>query len=307
LSSFFYSGGVTGTLRIGELARRTGVSPELLRAWELRYGLLSPERSSGGFRLYSEADEARVRRMQALLANGHSAAEAARQALGLPEAVDAAPPVPLVAALGDRLRAALDRFDGAEAHATLDQLFASLSMEAVLGSVVLPYLKELGERWVAGTASVAQEHFASHLLRGRLLGLARDWDLGAGRTVVLACLPGEEHDLGLIVFGVLLHRHGWRVIFLGADTPFSTLDGVIDELRPAVTVLTTVAADLFTQHNSEIRTAAGRSAIAVAGPIDASVAESAGVLLLPQDIVTAASRLSEGAWTSGDVRKEQAP
>ena len=53
-----------GYLRIGELARRTGVSPELLRAWEQRYGLLQPTRTAGGFRLYSTADEARVRRMQ---------------------------------------------------------------------------------------------------------------------------------------------------------------------------------------------------------------------------------------------------
>jgi MerR family transcriptional regulator, light-induced transcriptional regulator len=298
---------VTGTLRIGELARRTGVSPELLRAWELRYELLAPERSPGGFRLYSEADEARVRRMQSLLANGHSAAEAARQARGMAEPVDPGPPVPLVAALSERLRAALDRFDGAEAHAALDQLFASVSTEAVLGSVVLPYLKELGERWAAGTASVAQEHFASHLIRGRLLGLARDWDAGAGRTVVLACLPGEEHDLGLIVFGILLHRHGWRVIFLGADTPFPTLDDAMSNLRPAVTVLTTINAELFGRGREQIRAAARRAPIALAAPVDAAAAETAGVHLLPHDIVVASARLSDSAWSSGHTPKEQAP
>lgn len=286
---------MTGTLRIGELARRTGVSPELLRAWELRYALLSPERSSGGFRLYSEVDEARVRRMKSLLANGHSAAEAAQRARTVSEQTAETAPVPLVAALTDRLREALDRFDGAEAHAAMDQLFASLSVDAVLDQVVLPYLRELGERWAAGTASVAQEHFASHLLRGRLLGLAREWDAGTGRSVVLACLPGEEHDLGLIVFGVLLHRHGWRVIFLGADTPFSTLDGAIRELRPAVTVLTTLTADLFAQCSDEIRKAAHHSAIAVAAPIEPATADATGVHLLPRDIVLAASELSGAA------------
>ena len=69
-------------LRIGELSRRLGVSDHVLRAWESRYGLLQPVRSAGGFRLYSEADESRVRRMQAHLADGLSAAEAARAVLG---------------------------------------------------------------------------------------------------------------------------------------------------------------------------------------------------------------------------------
>src|SRR4249919_1572183 len=69
-------------LRIGELSRRLGVSDHVLRAWESRYGLLQPVRSAGGFRLYSEADALRVRRMQAHLAHGLSAAEAARAVLG---------------------------------------------------------------------------------------------------------------------------------------------------------------------------------------------------------------------------------
>ena len=71
-----------GYLRIGELARRTGTSPELLRAWEQRYGLLEPSRSSGGFRLYSDEDESRVLTVKRLIADGLSASEAARATLG---------------------------------------------------------------------------------------------------------------------------------------------------------------------------------------------------------------------------------
>jgi DNA-binding transcriptional MerR regulator len=298
---------VTVLLRIGELARRTGVSPELLRAWETRYDLLSPERSPGGFRLYSEVDEARVRRMQALIATGLSAAEAARQvrtSVEPPAANGSRQPTPLLAVLADRLRAALDRFDGSEAHAALDQLFASVSVETALTQVLLPYLRELGDRWATGAASVAQEHFASHLIRGRLLGLARDWDSGAGRSVVLACLPGEEHDLGLIVFGVLLHQHGWRIVFLGADTPFETLDGVIRDVRPAGTVVTTLSADLLARHTEEIRAAAGRSPLVLAAPIGADAAAALGAQVLPQDLVLAASQLSGHlSGLSGDARE----
>ena len=73
--------GGDGYLRIGELSRRTGVAPELLRAWERRYGLLRPARSEGGFRLYSDADEQRVQRMRQHLRQGLAAAEAARRSV----------------------------------------------------------------------------------------------------------------------------------------------------------------------------------------------------------------------------------
>src|SRR3954468_1217344 len=98
-----------GRLRIGEVARRSGVSPELLRAWERRYGLLRPHRSPGGFRLYSDADVARVRRMRELLAHGLSGAGGARRAVdGVEDAAAAAAPLAAAAELGR----ALDALDG---------------------------------------------------------------------------------------------------------------------------------------------------------------------------------------------------
>ncbi|HEX4747425.1 MAG TPA: MerR family transcriptional regulator, partial [Gaiellaceae bacterium] len=126
-----------GYLRIGELSRRTGVSPELLRAWERRYGLFEPDRSPGRFRLYSDADVARVEAMRRQLAHGLSAAEAARRVLASSaEAVDPAPPTPVLEEPARALREALVAFDEAGAQAALDRLVASLSLESFLGSVV---------------------------------------------------------------------------------------------------------------------------------------------------------------------------
>src|SRR5690242_14848728 len=110
-----------GSIRIGELSRRTGVTPELLRVWENRYGLLRPSRSAGGFRLYSAADEARIHLMTRLIADGLSAAEAARQAAVLGDEADAAIEAPIVDQLADQFRRALDEFDGAAAHAAFDR------------------------------------------------------------------------------------------------------------------------------------------------------------------------------------------
>jgi MerR family transcriptional regulator, light-induced transcriptional regulator len=221
-------------LRIGELARRTGVATELLRAWERRYGLFTPERTAGGYRLYSEDDVQRVRRMRELLGTGLSAAEAARQAGSEPAAP--AEVVPAAAAAAE-LRRALEQLDDAAAQAAFDRLLADYSTKAVLAGVVLPLLHELGAGWERGEISVAQEHFASNLLRGRLLGLARGWDRGSGRRAVLACPPGERHDLGLVIFGLSLRELGWRITFLGADTPPDTIVETVERLEPEALVL----------------------------------------------------------------------
>jgi DNA-binding transcriptional MerR regulator/methylmalonyl-CoA mutase cobalamin-binding subunit len=225
-------------LRIGELARRTGIATELLRAWERRYGLLTPERTAAGYRLYSDDDVRRVRHMRELLAAGLSAAEAARQAGSEPGPTGGAGRAEVAPASGStELRRALEHLDDADAHAAFDRLLADYSTAAVLSGVVLPLLRELGTGWERGEISVAQEHFASNLLRGRLLGLARGWDRGAGPRAVLACPPGERHDLGLVIFGLALRELGWRITFLGADTPADTIVESVQRLEPAALVL----------------------------------------------------------------------
>ena len=136
---------VQHSLRIGELSRRVGVSPELLRAWERRYGLLHPVRTKGGLRLYSAEDERRVRAMQAHIHGGLSAAEAARLASAGDGAASAAEQGDAIQRGVAELREALDAMDADAAHAVLDGLLAYFTLETVLSGVVLPYLRELGE------------------------------------------------------------------------------------------------------------------------------------------------------------------
>lgn len=281
-------------MQIGELARRTGVSPELLRAWEQRYGLLRPERSPGGFRLYSADDEERVRRTAALIAQGVSAAEAARLArtgpgASAPEQTE--PDGSLVAALAAELRGALDRFDTGGATDALDRLFGTVSVDYAITQVLIPYLHELGERWAAGTASVAQEHFASQLVRGRLLGVAAEWGVGNPESVVLACLPGEAHDLGLVMFGLLLVRRGWRVTFLGADTPMDTLAASVPVLRPSLVVLGTYDADRFRANREAVARLAAMTRVAMFGQLEPDEVTQVGAELLVNDIARAAENL----------------
>ena len=287
-------------LRIGELSRRLGVSDHALRAWESRYGLLQPVRSAGGFRLYSEADERRVRRMQSHLARGLSAAEAARAVLGEDSGAGTGPgraagphrAPPAVGELSGALRQALDAFDEPAAQAVLDRLVSDLSLTAVLRDVVLPYLTELGERWERGTASIAQEHFASNLIRGRLAGLARGWGNGHGPRALLACPPGELHDLALMVFGIVLSRNGWRIDYLGMNTPVEELARTVEVRRPDLVVLAATLPENLEPHANQLTALAQRAPLVLAGAgATPQIAGAVGARLLTGDPVTEAENI----------------
>lgn len=276
-------------LRIGELARRTGVAAELLRAWERRYGLLEPMRTPAGYRLYSTDDVRRVTRMRELLAGGLSAAEAARAVLAAP-VVPRTGPAPATATA--ELRASVERLDDAAVHAVFDRLLADFSLDGVLEGAVLPFLRDLGEGWARGEVSVAQEHFASNLVRGRLLGLARGWDRGGGPRAVLACPPGERHDLGLLCFGLALREHGWRITFLGADTPSDTLAETVSELAPEAVVVAVADPALLEPAIEQLRAIASPVWIAGAGASEETAAR-AGARMLAFSPVEAAARVAE--------------
>ncbi len=282
-------------LRIGALSRRVGVSPELLRAWEQRYGLLQPVRSAGGFRLYSTADEDRVRLMRRHLAAGVSAAQAARLALteAAPDGGEEAQPGEL-ARLSTELVAALDRLDEPGAHAALDRLLATFTLRTVLRDVVLPYLHELGERWEHGEASVAQEHFASNTLRGRLLGLARGWGEGAGPRAVLACAPGELHDLPLIIFGLALAGRGWTITYLGPNTPIATIQVTLADPKPRLVVISAMTRPRLRGAQSQLTELVRQVPVALAGAgATEGLARATGAFLLEGDPVTAAERVDD--------------
>jgi DNA-binding transcriptional MerR regulator/methylmalonyl-CoA mutase cobalamin-binding subunit len=286
-----------GYLRIGEFSQRVGVSPERLRAWERRYGLLVPDRSSGGFRLYSDADVTRVERMVDHLERGASAAEAARLASAAPTVSTPTPagPVQLTDAVA-RLRRHLDDFDDAGAHAVLDELLATFALETVLRDVLLAYLRDLGQRWLAGEVTVGQEHFASNLLRARLLSLAQGWGQGAGPRAVLATPPGDHHDLGLIMCGLSLSRQGLRVVFVGADSPIDTLRTTVRTVRPALVLLAATNPAALEAVRDEVRELGARVPVYLgAGGVSAQQADELGATHVDGDPVSVAVDLAHAA------------
>ncbi len=303
------SPGEESLIRIGELARRAGVPAATLRAWERRYGVLKPQRGDSGYRLYSAADEHRLRAMTALIEQGLAPAEAAARVLA-----DAGPGAALRAqaegapatGLRAELLGALLRFDDAAAEHVMDRALGVLSPDAFVREIALPTLRRIGEGWSEGEVSVAQEHFASNLLRSRMLGLARGWGGGGERIALLACPPGELHDLGLVAFGVALRGLGWRVTFLGADTPVDTMIACAEEIEPDIVVLCAMTEAVLHDSANELRELADRSQLMIAGPgASGEAAGALGAIVLTEDPVAAAGSLGRltpvqatvGAWS----------
>ncbi|MEO6502972.1 MAG: MerR family transcriptional regulator [Jatrophihabitantaceae bacterium] len=285
-----------GLCRIGELARRVGLSEHVLRAWERRYQVVQPTRTPSGYRLYSETDEQRLRQMVRLVQRGMPPAEAARTLLAGPLAargsLDPATSR-LVSASRQRLRSALLSMVEPRSQALLDEVLTVLPFETAISRVLLPILRELGAGWQAGQISVAQEHFATAILRGRLAGLARGWGGQSGPRALLACPPDERHDLGLLLFGLLLARRGWSISFLGADTPIAAIHSVVAAQHTDLVVLSATDAARLDAVAEELRELVSRVRVLLGGPgATERVSARSGAELLTGDLIDSADAIS---------------
>lgn len=153
----------------------------------------------------------------------------------------------------DRLEATLESFDETGGHRVLNQVFDELDVEEALASVVLPYLHEVGERWSAGSIGVAQEHVASNVLRSRLSVLMSEDERQHGPLAVLACMPGEHHEFGLMATAIVLSRLGWRTCYLGASTPTAELALTCLTLQPVAVIVAAHRATAFAAHAPTLR------------------------------------------------------
>lgn len=283
-----------GLLRIGELSRRSGVSAHVLRAWEQRYRLFEPVRSPSGFRLYSPADEQRVALMKSYLEAGIRPAEAARAIKSSTDSVEdlSKSNAASLDDLANRLSVALESYDERAAQSALNELLSHWPLESLLRLVILPFLHRLGSRWRQGAVSVSQEHFASNLLRARLSALSHDWGKASGPVAVLACPAGEQHDLPLLCFGLIAHRQGWAIRYLGPDTPAWAIAEAADHLSPALIVLAATTANAFHDEAEHLAELAQRHPLAIAGQGSSSqLAATIGARHLDSDPVTAAENL----------------
>jgi MerR family transcriptional regulator, light-induced transcriptional regulator len=244
----------TPAFNLKAVVRETGLKPDTLRAWERRYGLPQPQRSEGGHRLYSQQDINILKWLTARQGEGMSISRAVSlwkqyleegrdPAETLSEFFPTSYPTTLTSdgLTLDRLRKewleAGMAFDEQRADQILTQAFAVFTPETVSLQVLLEGLAETGRRWFAGSLNVQQEHFISAMAVRRIENLlsAAPPPSRKGR-ILLACPPGEQHVIPLLVISFLLRRKSYDVVYLGANVPIAQLERTIREIHPRLII-----------------------------------------------------------------------
>lgn len=240
------------------VVRRTGLTADVLRAWERRYRAVEPVRSSSGRRLYSDDDIERLRLLKRATGAGRSIGQVAT--LGTDELADIVrddevqeAEAPRVEAAGQDQSSADRHVDGAmKAVADLDvvalevvleRAAVSLSAAEFVEDVVGPLLQRIGDGWHAGELTVAHEHAASAVIR-RVVGALLSASHGAeGAPVIVVATPsGEQHEFGAMMVAVLAATVGWRVVYLGPDCPADSIAAAVEHQTPRLVALSVVSA-----------------------------------------------------------------
>jgi DNA-binding transcriptional MerR regulator/methylmalonyl-CoA mutase cobalamin-binding subunit len=228
------------TYRILIASQLSGVRVELIRAWERRYGVLRPMRTPSGYRLYTERDVAVLKRLKQLTEEGIAISEAVKLLPELQPGATAREEEPgaevsptQVAEWRAAVLVAAAANDQERVSRVLDEVLSALPALKAFEEVLAPVQCEVGERWHEGTLTVAQEHLVSQVVRARVVSLlhAAPGNM-SGRHAVLACLPDELHELGLLGAALRLRHLGVRVTLLGQQVPAKDLARLVRELRP---------------------------------------------------------------------------
>ncbi len=240
---------------IRKLSERTGVAATTLRAWERRYGLLRPKRTPKGHRLYNNNDVQLVTRVLSMLKDGHAISEVARQVLET-ESQDSNNSIVEVSteseirnqgrrggdtqwtAYIERFLRAVEEFNPQGLDAVYNEASSLYPIDLVSQHLIEPMLKSLGDRWVIRDSGIAEEHFFLAWLRNKLgARLHHASSQANGSVIVVACLPGDRHEIGSLLFSLAALGRGYKVVYLGGDMPLDPIFPVVERSEARGVVL----------------------------------------------------------------------
>jgi len=249
------------------VARRTGLTADVLRAWEKRYGVVEPGRSEGGRRLYSDDDIERLRLLRRASAAGRRISQIARLDRGelidlvqedeREEAVAEIEPAPGEAQAVELLKAAVtaaERLEGRELEAVLNRALVTLGAAALIEQVLAPLMVQLGEAWEHGSLRPAHEHLASTVvvrILGKLIESAEP--AGGAPKLVVATLSQQLHEFGALFAAAVAATEGWRVTYLGRDLPAEELAAAASEIGAAAVAVSVVYQTTARKVEEELR------------------------------------------------------
>jgi len=204
----------------------TGVNPVTLRAWERRYGLIMPTRTPKGHRIYSQDDIELINRIVGLLDRGISIGQASHS-LGKRAAEPAANRQEQASpwlAYQERAIDAVVRFDEIHLDSIYNQALALYPIDIVTERLLIPVLVTLGKRWEKTEGSISEEHFFGAFMRNKLgARFHHRQKKTSGKKLLVCCLPNEHHEIGVMLFALAAHDHGYRIVYLGPNMPLQEL------------------------------------------------------------------------------------
>ncbi|HEX5971853.1 MAG TPA: cobalamin-dependent protein [Gemmatimonadaceae bacterium] len=229
---------------------RTGLTADVLRAWERRYGAVQPYRSPAGQRLYSDRDVERLLLLRRATVDGHSIGaiatlddRALEALLARSPATEAAPPHAELTALLREAMHATERLDASALEAILRRATMALGATPFVDDFAPRFLVEVGDRWHAGTVGVAHEHLATSLVRRALDRVIEAFAVSPrAPRLVVATPAGEQHELGAMLVAAAAAQEGWRVVYLGASLPAAEIAAAAQEVHARAVALSLVAA-----------------------------------------------------------------
>ncbi|MFN8597129.1 MAG: MerR family transcriptional regulator [Anaerolineae bacterium] len=232
---------------------QTGVTPATLRAWERRYGILLPDRTAGGHRLYSARDIAAIRWLKEHIEQGMTISRASALLQKQLYASDNQPVVPVLTdvpqpsrsldTIKNDLYEALVEYDELTADEILSEAYSLHPIEAVCIDVIEATLVKLGHAWANGDIGISTEHFASNYLRRKLIALVTAGPSTRTGTIAIGCAPADLHEMGILLLSIFLRRRGWHVVYLGQAVPLEDLPRSLPQINADVLVLAATVPD----------------------------------------------------------------
>jgi len=274
----------SGRHPIGVVSTRTGIPQDLIRAWERRYGAVTPQRARGGRRLYSDEDIERLRLLKRCVSAGRRISDVAARTREELEAlvaeddsasawpVPSPRPAPRRAAAGEEfVAAALEAvvaLDRDRVEELLSEAAVSMSAPSLRREVIVPLLDRIGERWREGTLRIVHEHMAAAIVR-TFIGSLRNGHGRANAPRLIATTPaGQRHELGALVAAAAADEAGWSVYYLGPDLPAEEIAAAARQLDARAIAISIVYRDndfRVIEELSKLRDFVGDSARIIVG------------------------------------------
>ena len=230
--------------RIHRVPKLTGLSKDVIRVWERRFGLLKPTRGANRYRNYSDEDVTLLRYLKEQLDAGGSIGELSK--LGREELLTRAranaPRVAVVENMFVRLLqelvSTLHPLDRVTFEKRLNGAVAVVPFDEALHGILLPLQEQVGQLWHEGHVSIAVEHYVTSQIQQKIFSAMNQLPVAEfGATVVVACPPGEDHDIAALAVAYHCRVRGCRVYYLGANVPIDALVKLCSDVKPDLTIL----------------------------------------------------------------------